>query len=142
MNSPETTPAPAVAAKRRWWTEPYVHLAFSILLSASAQLLMRRGASESLNHEEVLGFKGLTSGWVWLGILAHITSLLSWLYALRSAPLNIAYNLTGVIQVIVPLGSWFFLGEQIRPMRWLGIVLICAGVVITARQAGDVEEKL
>ena len=111
-------------------------------MAAAAQLLMKQGADESINDQQVFGFHGLTSGWVWAGILAHIASLLSWLYALRFAPLNIAYNLTGFIQVLIPVGSWIFLGEQIHAQRWLGILLICVGVVITARQAGKVEEKL
>ena len=61
---------------------------------------------------------------------------------LRTAPLSIAFNLTGAIHVIVPLSSWLLLGEAISSRRWLGIALICAGVVITARQVGEAEERL
>jgi drug/metabolite transporter (DMT)-like permease len=42
----------------------------------------------------------------------------------------------------VPLSSWILLNEAISSRRWLGIALICAGVVITARQVGQVEERL
>jgi undecaprenyl phosphate-alpha-L-ara4N flippase subunit ArnE len=141
---PASQPAVAVAPAARgpWWKAPYLHLALSILLSAAAQLLNKRGADESVTGGAVFGFQGLGSPWVWGGIVCMILSLLSWLHALRTAPLHIAFNLTGAIHVIVPLSSWLLLGEAINGMRWLGIALICAGVVITARQVGEVEERL
>jgi undecaprenyl phosphate-alpha-L-ara4N flippase subunit ArnE len=141
---PDSLPAVAVAPAARgpWWKAPYLHLALSILLSAAAQLLNKRGADESVTGGAVFGFQGLGSPWVWGGIVCMILSLLSWLHAMRTATLHIAFNLTGAIHVIVPLSSWLLLGEAINGMRWLGIVLICAGVVITARQVGEVEERL
>lgn len=118
-----------------------MQVAVSILLSATAQLLLKRGADESV-HGATLGFAGLGSAWVWLGILAHIGSLTSWLYALRFIALNVAYNLTGLIQVLVPLSCWLLLGEKINPLRWLGITLVVLGVIVTARPLVRVEQKL
>ena len=97
------------------------------MLSAAAQLLLKKGADKSV-PEIWLGVEGLRSGWVWLGIAAMVTSLFSWLYSLRFMPLNIAYNLAGLIQVLVPLASWLLLGEKIGPTRVCGILLVCAGV--------------
>ncbi len=57
-------------------------------------------------------------------------------------PLNVAYNLAGLIQVLVPLASWLLLGERIGLTRACGIVLVCAGVFIVARPLMQVEEKL
>ena len=92
--------------------------------------------------EICLGFEGLRSGWVWLGIAGMVTSLFSWLYSLRFVPLNIAFNLAGLIQVLVPVASWFFLGERIGPLRACGILLVCTGVFVVARPLMHVEEKL
>lgn len=129
------------AEKPHWFWNAYVQIAISILLSAASQLLMKRGADESIQDEWV-GFSGLRSLWVWLGIFAMIASLVSWLQALKTVPLNIAFNLTGLIQALVPLGCWIFLGEQISAQRWLGIALVIAGVAVIARPLVRLEEKL
>src|SRR3954451_7327282 len=142
MSIPESAPAQPRRARPPWWKAPYLHLALSILLSAAAQLLNKRGADESVTGGAVFGFQGLGWPWVWGGIACMIASLFGWLHALRSVPLHIAFNLAGAIQVIVPLSSWILLNEAISSRRWFGIALICAGVVITARQVGEVEERL
>ncbi len=36
--------------------------------------------------------------------------------------------LTSVGYVLTPLSALFFLGERIPPLRWFGILLVCAGV--------------
>ena len=141
---PDSQPAVAVAPAARgpWWKAPYLHVALSTMLGAAAQLLNKHGADGSITKGDGLRFPGLGSWWVWAGIVCLILSLFSWLHALRTAPLHIAFNLTGAMHVIVPLSSWVLLGETISGRRWLGIALICVGVIITARQVGEVEERL
>ncbi len=113
----------------------------SILLSTAAQLLLKKGADTSV-PDLWMGIDGLRSGWVWLGIVAMVTSLFSWLYGLRFVPLNVAFNLAGLVQVLVPLTSWLLLGEQIGPTRSCGILLVSAGVYTVARPLMRLEEKL
>jgi drug/metabolite transporter (DMT)-like permease len=141
MSHSESIPA-TPAERLPWWKAPYFQLTLSIVFSAAAQLLNKEGAVESISKGAIFGFQGLTSLWVWAGQTCMVLSLVSWIYALRTIPLHIAFNLTGTIQVIIPLASWFILGEVINGQRWLGIALILAGVFITARQAGELEEKL
>jgi drug/metabolite transporter (DMT)-like permease len=124
-----------------WFFNPYTQICLSITLSAVAQLCLKKGADKTVT-EVWLGVEGLRSGWVWLGICAMVTSLFSWLYGLRYVPLNIAFNLGGLVQVLVPLGSWLLLGERIGPTRGCGIALVCAGVFVIARPLMMVEEKL
>ena len=126
---------------RHWFYRPYFQVSVSILLSAAAQIFLKIGADESAGTA-ALGFSGLHSAWVWLGIVAVVASLLSWLYSLRYIPLNIAANLAGAIHVLGPLASWIFLGEKISASRWFGIFLVIAGVVIIARPLLKMEERL
>jgi len=123
----------------------YAELALSCIAAAAAQLLLKRGAGDGA-QDSWLGFSALHSGWVWLGIIALIASLVWWLSALRSIPLGVASNLSGVIHVLVPLGCWLLLGETISARRCIGIALVAAGVVVSAKPAGvaeaNVEEKL
>src|SRR5690349_21598478 len=79
---------------------PYAQLALSILLSGLSQVFLKLGAVEEVPGHG-LAFGGLASGWVWLGIVAQIASLFSWLFALRSIPLSIAFTFAGAIHVIV-----------------------------------------
>ncbi len=120
---------------------PYFQIFISILLSAAAQLFLKKGADSAVS-EIWLGVTGLRSGWTWLAIAGMVGSLFFWLYSLRFVPLNIAFNLAGLIQVLVPLGCWFFLGERIGGRRMCGIVLVLAGVLTVARPLMKVEEKL
>lgn len=124
-----------------WFFNPYVQLGLSILLSAAAQLFLKLGADTAVT-EIWLGIEGLRSGWTWLAILAMVGSLISWLYGLKFVPLNIAFNLAGFVQVLVPLASWLFLGERIGGVRLCGIALVCAGVAVIVRPLMQVEEKL
>lgn len=127
--------------RRPWYLWPYLHVGVSTLLSASAQPLMKLGADAAADHQ-IFAVAVLRSGWTWLGILAIIASLVSWMHALRSVPLNIAFNLAGSMHVLVPIAAWAFLGETIGWKRWCGITLVAAGVLLTAREAVRLEEKL
>jgi drug/metabolite transporter (DMT)-like permease len=127
--------------RKGWFFSPYVQILLSIVLSAAAQLFLKKGADTSISAMW-LGFQGLSSGWVWLGIICMVTSLFSWLYSLRFVPLIIAYNLTGLIHVMVPLCSWYFLGEKIGPLRAFGILLVLFGVFVVARPLISAQEKL
>jgi len=115
-------------------------LVASIVLFAASQLLLKRGAGHAT--DDVFNLASLGSPWVWAGIAAEIASLVTWLAALRTVPLSIAYNLSGATHVLIPLGCWAWLGESISALRWLGIALVVAGVVLSARSAAAVEEKL
>jgi drug/metabolite transporter (DMT)-like permease len=143
MDAPGVIQKPIDEAKPRrgWFFNPYTQISLSILLSAAAQLCLKKGADDAVPGI-LLGFEGLRSGWMWLGIGAMVTSLFSWLYSLRFVPLNIAFNLAGLVQVLVPLAAWLLLGEKIGLTRGCGILLVCAGVYIVARPLMRVEEKL
>jgi drug/metabolite transporter (DMT)-like permease len=128
-------------AKRAWFLNPYLQIAFSVLLSAVAQIFMKIGTGHG-SEESVLTVSTLSSGAMWLGIVAMIIALISWLYALKSVPLTIAFTLAAGTQVLVPLGCWVFLGEQISLLRWGGIFLVTFGILLVAQPLSKVEERL
>lgn len=136
------TPKAFGGAKRHWFLNPFFQIALSIAFSAASQLFLKIGADQVVGGDAALGFSGLRSGWVWLGILSMITSLGSWLYSLRFVPLNVASSLTGCIHVLVALSSWYFLGEKINGGRWLGIFLVVTGVFVIATPLMKMEERI
>jgi uncharacterized membrane protein len=88
------------------------------------------------------GVTGLASPWTWLGMLFLIVSLVSWLYILRNVPLSIAFPLSNVVHVFIPLTSWLFLNEVISTTRWVGIALLVTGLLIVAKPFARIEEKI
>jgi len=71
-----------------------------------------------------------------------VLSFLSWLYVLRFIPLTIAFPLSRVVDVLVPLSCWLVLGEMISVRRWLGIALVIIGLAVVAKPVARLEERL
>jgi drug/metabolite transporter (DMT)-like permease len=124
-----------------WFFNPYLQITFCIVLTSAAQLFLKIGAVKSV-PEIWLGVEGLLSPWTWMAIAAMVLGLFPWLYSLRFVPLNVAYNLAGLSQVLVPIACSILLGEHIGLKRALGILLVCIGTLIVARAIPEVEEKL
>jgi drug/metabolite transporter (DMT)-like permease len=127
--------------KRAWFFNPYLQIGVSVLLNAAAQIFIKIGTGHATD-QSLFSVSSLTSGAMWLGIVAMVVALVSWLYALKSVPLTIAFTLAAGTQVIVPLGCWIFLGEQISLLRWGGIFLVTLGILLVAQPLAKVEERL
>lgn len=123
-----------------------VHPAVPLLLSATfvavSEILLKLGACASIDSPGMFGWTGLGSPWVWGGIVAVLLSFVTWLAAIRSLPLSLAFLASNVIHILVPIGSWLVLGEAISSKRWIGITLVLVGLVILAKPVAQVEESL
>ena len=124
---------------------PWLHLAVSTACVATYELLLKRGALETAHVSETwswTGLTGLTSIYVWIAIVFVIISLITWLYVLRYIPLSIAFPISQVVHVLVPLCSWVFLGEWISGLRWCGIALVSLGLALVAKPVARLEDRL
>lgn len=123
---------------------PWIVLGFEVLLVAASETLLKIGATETRKFAgwEWTGVIGLSSLWVWGAIGLVIMSFLCWIYVLRHIPLSIAFAMSNVVHVLVPLSSWIFLGEYISPRRWCGIAIVIAGLAVVAQPVAKIEEKL
>ncbi len=131
--------------RRSGFANPWLQLALSVGCVFVSELLLKRGASDTANLGQAwswTGVTGLASPLVWLGIIFVIISFISWLYVLRYIPLTIAFPLSRVVDILVPLGCWFFLGEAISTRRWCGIALVVIGLAVTAKPVARLEERL
>ncbi len=117
-----------------------VQIFLAVILVVVSEILKKRGADSAV-AQSVIDVSQLRSGWVWLSVIAGIGSLLCWLNALRSIRLSVAYNLSGLQHVLVPIGSWWLLHEHIGTRQWIGIALVFLGVMITAPAVSHAEEK-
>jgi undecaprenyl phosphate-alpha-L-ara4N flippase subunit ArnF len=124
---------------------PWLQLAVSVVCVFASELLLKRGATEIAAPDDAFswtGINGLASPLVWWAIVLIIASFISWLYVLRYIPLSLAYPLSRVVDILVPLGCWFFLGELISPLRWSGIGLVIVGLALVAQPVAKMEERL
>lgn len=129
----------------RGFANPWFQIALGALLVTASELFLKRGAAETTglaSQWSWTGISGLASPWVWGGILLILASFASWSHVLRCLPLSVAFPLSNVVHVLVPLGSWLIIGEQISGRRWLGIGLVVVGLVVVAQPAAQLEERL
>lgn len=71
-----------------------------------------------------------TSGCIWLGIASLVTFFLIYMLMLTWADYSYVQPVSALSYAVVSLLGYFWLGETVPPMRWLGIGIICAGVLI------------
>lgn len=78
-------------------------------------------------------FKGFVCNWSFalFGICFALASIL-WLFILKNFPLSMAYPLLSLSFVMGTLAAFAF-GEQIPSTRWLGLLLIIIGCILTAK---------
>src|SRR5438270_10570385 len=124
---------------------PWVQLAISQLCTLAADLCLKLGADATVHVSprwSWTGLTGLVSPFVWLGIVFMILSFITWLYVLRHLALSVAFPVSQVVHVMVPLGSWIVLGEKINAVRWSGIALVIVGLFLVAKPVAKMEERL
>jgi drug/metabolite transporter (DMT)-like permease len=110
-----------------------------------SEVLLKIGAEETPAQGTVmdwLGLTGLGSLWVWGGIASLILSFLCWIYVLKHLPLSVAFPLTNVVHVTIPISCWLFLGEEISPRRWIGIAVVLLGLALVAKPVAVIDERL
>jgi drug/metabolite transporter (DMT)-like permease len=124
---------------------PWVQLAISQLCTLAADLCLKTGADATVHVSprwSWTGLTGLVSPLVWLGIVFMILSFITWLYVLRHLPLSLAFPVSQVVHIMVPIGSFVVLGEHISAVRWCGIALVMVGLFIVAKPVANLEERM
>ena len=135
----------ATETKPTGFRNPWLALAISVTCVTIYELLLKRGAAATANlnsNWSWTGLSGLGSIYVWIAIVFVILSLITWLYVLRYLPLSIAFPISQAVHVLVPLGSWLILGENIVTLRWVGIAFVSLGLAVVARPVARIEEEL
>jgi drug/metabolite transporter (DMT)-like permease len=124
---------------------PWFQFVLNIVGVVFYELLLKAGASataDPANHWSWFGITALQSPFTWLGISVIVVDLVIWLYILKFIPLSIAFPLSRTVDVLVPISCWLILREAISPLRWCGIALVVIGLIIIAKPAAQLEERL
>jgi drug/metabolite transporter (DMT)-like permease len=111
----------------------------SVLLAASAQIVLKHGmnhVTHELGHPFGFNAESLkTAGqtlWVWVGLALFGLSALVWLMVLSRAALSFAYPFAALTYVVIVLYDTVR-GEAVGGLRWAGVALIFAGIILVSR---------
>jgi drug/metabolite transporter (DMT)-like permease len=118
-----------------------------MLLAVSAgtvgDLLLAKGMKElgdlsAMNLRGMLNVAGqaLTSPKLIFGTAMLAVFFFLWLAVLSWEDLSVALPMQALNYVLVAFLSQYFLGEIVSPLRWVGTVLVCVGVMLITRSSG------
>ena len=72
----------------------------------------------------------LSSGTIWLGIASLLTFFVAYMLVLSWADYSYVQPASAIAYGVVALLAMLLLGEVVSPIRWLGIAIICLGVLV------------
>ena len=118
-----------------------VYILISVVIGVAGQLLLKKGMNNmgelslSLPWRELLDvlWRIGTNPYVFFGLAVYLLSTVFWLIALSHVDLSYAYPFASLSYGFTIFGSWWLLGESITPLRLIGTLIICGGVVVISR---------
>jgi len=75
----------------------------------------------------------LASGTIWLGIGSLISFFVAYMLVLSWADYSYVQPASSVAYAVVALLAHYMLREVVSPLRWLGLLIICLGVVVVGQ---------
>jgi len=72
----------------------------------------------------------LSSGTIWLGIASLLTFFVAYMLVLSWADYSYVQPASAMAYAVVAVLATLLLGEVVSPLRWLGIAIICLGVLV------------
>jgi len=127
----------------------YFLILMLVCFGPAGDLLMSRGmrligtapswAPSALFH---YGARVFSSPLVWFGTLAMIGFFISYTTVLSWADYSYVQPASALTYGLVALLGKFVLAEKVAPLRWVGIVVVCLGVVIIGHTSPSTTESV
>ena len=102
-----------------------------ISLTIAGNLLLKTGANAAAASSGLLW--NLLNWRVFAGLASWAVGAFVYLLILTRLPLNVANSFAALQFIGVAMASVIVLGESVGALRWLGIALIFAGVVLVGK---------
>jgi len=109
----------------------------NVLVGAIGQLMLKVGmtqvgriGAEQASHPAETLMRIFTTPFILLALPLYGVGMILWLAAISRLDLSFAYPILALAFALNPLLAWVLLGEQIPWQRWVGILVVCIGVVI------------
>ncbi|ODU99039.1 MAG: 4-amino-4-deoxy-L-arabinose transferase [Rubrivivax sp. SCN 70-15] len=117
----------------------FLFILTGVLLNAGAQLLLKAGVRPlgaiSVGWSTLLptAVQVLSQWPILAGLACYVVSVGVWIVGLSRVDVSIAYPMLSLGYVVNAIAAWWLFGEALGPMRWSGMLLILAGVLVMAR---------
>lgn len=116
-----------------WWL-----ILLSVASGVAGQTALKLGVSQPGASEaagDLVSLVGMIarSPLVLLGLVLYAAGAVAWIAVLARIDLSLAYPFLALNFVLITLSSRFILGEAVPFTRWMGILVICAGILLVAR---------
>lgn len=105
-------------------------LAAVVLLSAAAQLLLKRGVGRVVTDRGIRALLSSISPSLLIGALAMLAAPPLYFFTLTRLELGLAFAGTALTQGVVALAGRLFLHERLRPLSIAGLLLITGGLLV------------
>jgi len=113
----------------------FILFAAGILMGSVGALSMKVGANR-LSHFEFTfrWFLNLISNpYVIIGFILYFIPAVIWVYVLTKYPVSFVQPILALTYVVTPILALLILKEPVPALRWIGIIIIIAGVFIVSR---------
>jgi drug/metabolite transporter (DMT)-like permease len=117
----------------------YLLILIPVATVAASHLLLKKGlliiGQFPQSFSELIPFflKTFTNIYVISAVVLTIPTALVWILAISRTQLSFAYPFLALSYVLVALFSLLIFKEDVTILRWLGILVICAGVFLVSR---------
>ncbi len=117
----------------------WLFIALTVLFTVVGQLLVKIGlggfAAVNSGSGQIVQYliRAFTTPSVVAGLACAGIAAACWTLAIGRAPLSVAYPFMALAIVLVLALSPLVIGETVPPQRWLGVLVVCLGLVIAAR---------
>ena len=113
----------------------------SVALAATAQITLKHGMNQVAMHGGPLDLKAPVASFkrvsanaaVWFGLATFVVSAAVWLLVLSRVSLSFASPFASLTYVIILLFDCLILHEPVSGLRWGGVALIIAGILLVSR---------
>ena len=100
-----------------------------ISLTAAGHLLLKFGAIQQSQSVNKFSFGLTVNPFILLGVLFWVSATFVWIKVLQQIPLHLAYSLTSVNYILIPILAALILKESMTNLHWIGISLITVGLL-------------
>lgn len=120
-------------------TTAIVYIMISVLAGAIGQILLKKGMGSMGPLTLTVSQLGSTlwrigtNPYVIIGLAIYMGGVVFWLTALSRVDLSYAYPFASLGYVVMLIASWLLFNENITPLRLLGTLVVCLGVLLISR---------
>jgi uncharacterized membrane protein len=128
-----------MANEKRLRIKTLVMVLAMVVCANAGDLLLKRGMTEigavgiSASALSRAFWMTVTSGTIWLGIIFLIGFMASYMTVLSWADYSYVMPAGAFGYAILTLLAVVFLHESVSPKRWVGVALICVGVLLVGQ---------